>query len=72
MNLVLCCSETSHGFAIMFDLDLMKVVLSVALQAAKGKANKKAARADSDSDIMSMSDDSADSDFEAAPKKVFT
>lgn len=56
----------------MFDLDLMKVVLSVALQAAKGKANKKAARADSDSDIMSMSDDSADSDFEAAPKKVFT
>ncbi len=39
------------------------------LQAAKGKAKKKAVM-DSDDDAMSMSDDSGDSDFEAATKKV--
>lgn len=41
------------------------------LQAAKGKGKKKAVAVDSDDDdAMSMTDNSDDSDFEAAPKKV--
>lgn len=61
----------SLHFGVPMPVWVSIIYTAACMQAKKGaKQKKKAVQLDSDADDMSMDDDSEDSDFEGAPKKV--